>query len=61
MKFTTYKSRKAVEVAESAQADVVLITERIDRSEAEMPKRTAALMVPVARAIKQLNEQVGIQ
>ena len=61
MKFTAFMSKKTEESVAQAQKELVVVTNRLDAYDAELPKRTAALMVPVAKAIKALNEQVGIQ
>ena len=61
MKFTAYKAKKTEEAIETANKELIVLTNRMDAHDTEMPKRTAALLVPVAKAIKALNEQVGIQ
>ena len=61
MKFTTFKARKTEEAVAQATKELIVITNRLDAYDKDLPKRTAALLVPVAKAIKNLNEQVGIQ
>jgi len=53
MKFTAYTAKKT-------EARVTVIEEKVVKFEAEVPKKLAATMTPVAVAIKKLNQQVGI-
>ena len=61
MKFTVYTNKETEKKFAELAVRIEKVEERLDKSDEELPKRTAALMVPVARAIKALNEQVGIQ
>lgn len=61
MKFTTYKAKKTEQSLALVKQELIVIENRLDSYDKDLPKRTAALLVPVAKAIKNLNEQVGIQ
>ena len=54
-------TKKTEEAIDAATKELIVLTNRMDAHDAELTKRTAALLVPVAKAIKNLNEQVGIQ
>ena len=54
MKFTDYKTKEQVARIESVELQVKQNTDNL-------PKQVLAMQVPVAKAIKALNEQVGLQ
>ena len=60
MKFNVYKSKKADKRIQILENKVELLENRAQVVESEMPKKILATISPVARAVKALNEQVGI-
>ena len=60
MKFNVYKSKKSDERIQILESKVELLENRAQAVESEMPKKILATISPVARAVKALNEQVGI-
>ena len=61
MKFTDLKNRNIGNKLSDMQEKIVLVEKTMDQREAELPKKLVATMVPLAKAIKVLNQQVGIQ
>ena len=60
MKFNVYKSKQADKRIQILENKVELLENRAQVVESEMPKKILATISPVARAVKALNEQVGI-
>ena len=61
MKFNVYKTKKTEERIQVLENKVELLERRALAVESEMPKRILATISPVAKAVRALNEQVGIQ
>ena len=53
MKFGDMKDKKR-------EQEVVKLREQIELMEAELPKKVMATIVPVAKAVQKLNQQVGL-
>jgi len=60
MKFTDYKSKELEARVKRLEGSVELVTTSATTMEAEMPKKMLATIVPIAQAVKKLNEQVGL-
>ena len=61
MKFNVYKTKKTEARIQVLENKVELLESRAQAVETEMPKKILATISPVARAVRTLNEQVGIQ
>ena len=61
MKFTDYKQKDTENKLDAMQDKVALVEKTMEQREAELPKKLVATMVPLAKAVKLLNQQVGIQ
>lgn len=61
MKFNVYTNKKTEKHIQVLESKVELLENRAQAAETEMPKKILATISPVARAVKALNEQVGIQ
>ena len=61
MKFNVYKTKKTEARIQVLENKVELLENRAQAVETEMPKKILATISPVARAVRTLNEQVGIQ
>ena len=61
MKFNVYKTKKTEERIQVLENKVELLERRALAVESELPKRILATISPVAKAVRALNEQVGIQ
>jgi len=53
MKFSVYKNKEAAKEIAELKEKVVLL-------EDELPKKVMATMLPVAKAVQKLNQQVGL-
>ena len=61
MKFTDYKQKNIESKVTAVQEQMALVEKTMDQRETEPPKKLVATMVPLAKAVKVLNQQVGIQ
>ena len=57
MKFTDYKVKQQA----AATNELEQRMEIVQRSEEELPKKVMATVMPIAKAVQKLNEEVGIQ
>jgi len=60
IKFTAERSKLMEKRIADLEANVELVQSSSTTMESEMPKRMLATIVPLAQAVKKLNEQVGI-
>ena len=60
MKFTDYKSKELEKRITRLDESVALVTTSATTMEAEMPKKMLATIVPIAQAVKKLNQEVGL-
>ena len=60
MKFTTFKNKEQEKVVASLQAKVEVLEKSSQQLEEELPKKVMATMLPVAKAVQKLNQQVGL-
>ena len=56
MKFTTWKTKQCA----AERAELKEQIERLKESEVELPKRIMATVMPIAKAVNKLNQQVGL-
>ena len=61
MKFTDYRQKDIENKLGAIQEKVSLVEKIMDQRETELRKKLVATMVPLAKAVKALNQQVGIQ
>ena len=61
MKFTDYKQKDVESKLGVIQEKVTLVEKTMDQREAELPKKLVATMVPLAKEVKKLKQEVGIQ
>ena len=61
MKFADFKSKEAEERLKALEANVELVTTAIQTSEQEAPKKTLMIVAPVAKAVKELQNAIGVQ
>jgi predicted lipid carrier protein YhbT len=61
MKFTDYRQKDIENKLGAIQEKVSLVEKTMDQRETDLPKKLVATMVPLAKAVKVLNQQVGIQ
>lgn len=60
MKFTDYKAKKEAEEIKMLRAKIELVEKRNAANENEMPKKVMATVLPLAKAVQKLNQQVGL-
>ena len=60
MKFSVYKSKEAEKTIAELKEKVVLLEKSTSTLENELPKKVMATMLPVAKAVQKLNQQVGL-
>lgn len=53
MKFGAMKDKER-------EKEIVALREQVELIEAELPKKVMATMLPVAKAVQKLNQQVGL-
>ena len=61
MKFTDYKQKDVESKLSVIQKKVTLVEKTMDQREDELPKKLVATMVPLAKEVKKLKQEVGIQ
>ena len=60
MKFSVYKTKETEKTIAELKEKVVLLEKSTSTLENELPKKVMATMLPVAKAVQKLNQQVGL-
>ena len=60
MKFSVYKNKENEKMIAELKEKVVLLEKSTSTLEDELPKKVMATMLPVAKAVQKLNQQVGL-
>ena len=60
MKFSVYKAKAQEKTIAELKEKVVLLEKSASTLEDELPKKVMATMLPVAKAVQKLNQQVGL-
>ena len=60
MKFSVYKAKAQEKTIAELKEKVVLLEKSTSTLEDELPKKVMATMLPVAKAVQKLNQQVGL-
>ena len=60
MKFSVYKTKETNKEIAELKEKVVLLEKSTSTLEDELPKKVMATMLPVAKAVQKLNQQVGL-
>ena len=60
MKFSVYKQKETEKTIVELKEKVVLLEKSTSTLEDELPKKVMATMLPVAKAVQKLNQQVGL-
>ena len=60
MKFGDIKDKEREKEIAALQEKVVLLEKSASTLESELPKKVMATMLPVAKAVQKLNQQVGL-
>ena len=60
MKFSVYKTKETEKTIAELKEKVILLEKSTSTLEDELPKKVMATMLPVAKAVQKLNQQVGL-
>ncbi len=60
MKFTDYRVKQNLELINKLQSQQTSVEKKLVETEQELPKRVMTAVLPVAKAVVKLNEQVGL-
>ena len=60
MKFSDYKAKEQQKAITELKEKVIVLEKSASTLEAELPKKVMATMLPVAKAVQKLNQQVGL-
>tara|TARA_R110002020_G_scaffold78417_2_gene197226 strand:- start:6 stop:230 length:225 start_codon:yes stop_codon:yes gene_type:complete len=60
LKFTDVKSKGCNKKLNEIEEKVELVKLTVTNTEVELPKKVMATMMPVAKAVQKLNQQVGL-
>ena len=60
MKFSDYKSKQAEKTIAELNEKVEKLEQHTSEVENEMPKKLMATVMPIAKAVNKLNQQVGL-
>ena len=60
MKFDDIRDKKRKEEIVALQEKVIVLEKSASSLESELPKKVMATMMPVAKAVQKLNQQVGL-
>ena len=60
MKFSVYKAKEADKQIAELKEKVIVLEKSASTLEDELPKKVMATMLPVAKAVQKLNQQVGL-
>ena len=60
MKFDDIRDKKQKEEIAALQAKVIVLEKSTSTLEAELPKKVMATMLPVAKAVQKVNQQLGL-
>ena len=61
MKFTDYRSKQDEATIASLQGQITALSEQVNQQDNEMAKKMMVTLLPVAKAVQRLNQEVGIQ
>ena len=61
MKFTDYKAKKQEEASKAYLQQVELVEKKVNNVDEEILKKVLVTITPVAKAVKQLQESIGVR
>lgn len=59
--YTDYRSKRQSKAIVAQQQSIEKIVELVEKSDKEALRKTMVLLTPVSQAVKQLQQEVGIQ
>ena len=60
LKFTDLNIKKQTKVINSLEEKVLVLEENAKLAESEVPKKMMATLLPVAKAVNKINQQLGL-
>lgn len=60
MKFTDFRAKKAEDEIKTLDERIEYVEEEIESKDKELPTKLTGMLMPMTKAIKRLNDQVGI-
>ena len=61
LKFTNYRVKKQAETLAAQEESIVKVIQLIEKKDQETLRKTMGLLVPMSKAIKGLQEEIGVQ
>ena len=60
LKFADFNIKKQTKVISSLEEKVLVLEQEVKQAEAEVPKKMMATLLPVAKAVNKINQQLGL-
>ena len=60
LKFADFNIKKQTKVITALEEKVLVLEENVKVAEAEVPKKMMATLLPVAKAVNKINQQLGL-
>ena len=60
LKFADFNIKKQTKVIAELEKKVLIVEENAKLAEAEVPKKMMATLLPVAKAVNKINQQLGL-
>ena len=60
MKFSDYQSKQVEKKITAVSTKVEMVEKVMQEKEAELPKKVMATVIPLATAVKKINQQIGL-
>jgi len=60
LKFADFNIKKQTKVISSLEEKVLVLEQEVKQAESEVPKKMMATLLPVAKAVNKINQQLGL-
>lgn len=60
LKFADFNIKKQTKVISSLEEKVLVLENNVKQAESEVPKKMMATLLPVAKAVNKINQQLGL-
>ena len=61
LKFTDYRVKKQAETLAAQEENMAKVIKLIEKKDQETLRKTMVLLTPMSKAVKQLQEEIGVQ
>lgn len=61
LKYTDYRVKKQEKIVEALGESITQVIQLVEKTDKEALRKTMVLLTPVSQAVKQLQQEVGIQ